>query len=885
MLHDKGEEVDLDYGLESLVKGEKPSKEQQLFNALPMEAKFERLNQLVQQSQIYSQVMLENMMKKALEKNVDQRKGSRKKTSTTSKLDVESDDLDDTKSLARRDDSGLTAPRASNFKNLSLTRNRAAQPKIVKKRKMTGDIDLNAELQIMGTLHTIRNKRNLESDQADQNHQQPIIISGCTMKDYQLDGLTWLVSLYENGLNGILADEMGLGKTLQCIALYGYLIEHGVKGPFLVVAPLSTVANWCNEFEKFAPGMSVLKYVGNKDTRAKIKFNLKNLKCIVVTSYEIIIRDFSKFARLSWEYLTVDEGHRLKNFQSVLIRSLKKLHVGNRLLLTGTPLQNNLKELWSLLNFILPDIFHDLDLFESWFDFEKLADSSAGEIEEKEKKKIYDKIQTEFVKQLHSILKPFLLRRVKEIVVKDLPPKKEYLIYADLTPMQNLFYRGVTDGTLFHTIVQIYLKEYLILNHSHIVHDEEGLSHVDEILRNRFRPIELKKRKRVIYNDEIQSDEFAESETDGDSNLNETHDLEKDKNSKFRFDDVRDVASCSDSMNNSKEYRNIEGSLHELLSEKLPEKLINGSLRVIEAYVKNLLLQNGVMQLRSICASHYTYYEPFPVECAGESSYDKKLADLLLENSGKLQLLEQITDKLLAKRHKILIFSQFTRVLDLIALHFQQKGISFSRLDGRMDQIDRTKQIELFSNGSSQLFLLSTRAGGLGLNLIQADTVILFDNDWNPQMDLQAIDRVHRIGQTRPVKVFRFVVRNSIEELLIMRSFSKRALEKLVIELGHFQLGKMAKKLASENVDMTAIKSFGSIFDLGRRLNVHGHGPKFLNSTHINSVVLGKAEKRGQFLESKELYELLDRSPQCYKRKPCDFTNMSSFETTNNMDK
>ncbi|KAJ2636175.1 putative ATPase, partial [Coemansia sp. RSA 1694] len=208
--------------------------------------------------------------------------------------------------------------------------------------------------------------------------RQPRLITGGIMRDYQLEGMEWLASLYENGLNGILADEMGLGKTLQTIAFLCFLRERQVWGPFLVLCPLSTLSNWVSEFYRFAPTTPVLLYHGTPDERKELRNkHLRRLDKnfpIVVTTYEISMRDKQALQRFAWKFIIVDEGHRIKNMNCKLIRDLKSYQSTNRLLLTGTPLQNSLSELWSLLNFLLPDIFDDLESFQEWFNFNDISE-------------------------------------------------------------------------------------------------------------------------------------------------------------------------------------------------------------------------------------------------------------------------------------------------------------------------------------------------------------------------------------------------------------------------------------------------------------------------------------------------------------------------------
>ncbi|ODV91865.1 hypothetical protein CANCADRAFT_20180, partial [Tortispora caseinolytica NRRL Y-17796] len=480
------------------------------------------------------------------------------------------------------------------------------------------------------------------------------------LRPYQSEGVDWLVSLYENGLNGILADEMGLGKTLQTIAFIAYLIEQGVSGPYLVVCPLSVVENWISEIQKFAPDLvPVVKYHGVKTTRTKLLRKLRTAN-IVITSYEMIIKDAPQLRRIPWRFVIVDEGHRIKNLNCKLIQDLKSFDTANRLLLTGTPLQNNLAELWSLLNFLLPDIFPDLALFQSWFDFSGPDSSIAVDA------------SSDLIQSLHSILKPFVLRRVKSAVERDVPAKREYVLYAPLTDQQRNLYNAILDGN------------------------------------------------------------------------------------------IRDV---------------LKAKLEQMVTEYVDDGK-DSSITDINATVKAEMatkrLQNRVMQLRLACNSPHLFISPW---------LEKDPAGAILNQSGKIQVLDSLVMKLLADNHKVLIFSQFSKMLDLIEIWSDYKGLETCRIDGSVSQEDRVAAINTFNESDEhKVFLLSTRAGGLGLNLVAADTVILLDSDWNPQVDKQAIDRVHRIGQTKPVLVFRLATVGTVEHLILDKANAKFYLEKLVIQ-------------------------------------------------------------------------------------------------------
>ncbi|EEQ39611.1 hypothetical protein CLUG_03739 [Clavispora lusitaniae ATCC 42720] len=265
--------------------------------------------------------------------------------------------------------------------------------------------------------------------------ESPAYIHG-ELRPYQIQGLNWLVSLYENNLSGILADEMGLGKTLQTISFLGYLrYFKNVKGPHIVITPKSTLDNWAREFAKWTPEVRVVVLQGDKDERQHLIQN-KLLSCdfdVVVASYEIVIREKSTFKKFAWQYIVIDEAHRIKNEESMLSQIIRLFHSRNRLLITGTPLQNNLHELWALLNFILPDVFGDSDAFDQWFTSEE-EETSQGD--------------GGVVAQLHKVLKPFLLRRIKSDVEKSLLPKQEMNVYVKMTDMQRKWYQKILEKDL-----------------------------------------------------------------------------------------------------------------------------------------------------------------------------------------------------------------------------------------------------------------------------------------------------------------------------------------------------------------------------------------------------------------------------------------------------
>ncbi|KAG2388702.1 hypothetical protein C9374_000141 [Naegleria lovaniensis] len=532
------------------------------------------------------------------------------------------------------------------------------------KRKRRGRKSTTTDESAQKKLKSVFSKsKSLQTaNQTILKYEQPKYLTGTTLRDYQLMGVNWLISLYENGVNGILADEMGLGKTIQTIGLFCHLYEKGVKGPFLVVAPLSTVSNWVNEIDKWAPDLGCVLYHGNKDDRAMIRSkSFKKVKkgqiSVVVSSYEIVMRDKKFLAnKFNWKYIVVDEAHRLKNFNCRLTRELKQYNSENRLLLTGTPLQNNLSELWSLLNFLLPSIFDDLSAFNKWFDFTKNQGNTKNEYIANEK--------TQLISKLHNILRPFLLRRLKSDVDIGIPKKREFLVYARMTSMQREYYEAVK-----------------------------------------------KKDLAPIFQDE----------------------------------------------------------------------------QTRKASTSNLL--NILMQLRKICNHPFLIREFESRSNESERASNTRFLKESVQNCGKFSLLVRMLENLKKNGHKVLVFSLMTRFLDVLEDYIECRGdMKYCRIDGSIAQTEREQKIKEFNeNDDVFMFLLSTRAGGLGINLTAADTVIIYDSDWNPQIDLQAQDRCHRIGQTRNVRIFRLLTLDTVEKKVLQTATKKLKLERLIIHKGNFK--------------------------------------------------------------------------------------------------
>uniref|UniRef100_A0A8C7KVS9 Chromodomain helicase DNA binding protein 5 n=1 Tax=Oncorhynchus kisutch TaxID=8019 RepID=A0A8C7KVS9_ONCKI len=495
--------------------------------------------------------------------------------------------------------------------------------------------------------------------------------TGGTLHPYQLEGLNWLRFSWAQGTDTILADEMGLGKTVQTIVfLYSLYKEGHSKGPYLVSAPLSTIINWEREFEMWAPDFYVVTYTGDKESRAVIReneftfedsavktgrkvFRMKKDTAIkfhvLLTSYELITIDQTILGSINWACLVVDEAHRLKNNQSKFFRILNGYKIYYKLLLTGTPLQNNLEELFHLLNFLTPERFNNLEGF-----LEEFADIS----------------KEDQIKKLHDLLGPHMLRRLKADVFKNMPSKTELIVRVELSPMQKKYYK------------------FILTRNFEALNSKGGGNQV--------------------------------------SLLNIMMDLKKCCNHPYLF-----------------------------------------PVAAVEAPV----LPNG--------------------------SYD---GNQLVKSSGKLTLLQKMLKKLKDEGHRVLIFSQMTKMLDLLEDFLEYEGYKYERIDGGITGGLRQEAIDRFNAPGAQqfCFLLSTRAGGLGINLATADTVIIYDSDWNPHNDIQAFSRAHRIGQNKKVMIYRFVTRASVEERITQVAKRKMMLTHLVVRPG---LGSKTGSMSKQELD------------------------------------------------------------------------------------
>ena len=766
------------------------------------------------------------------------------------------------------------------------------------------------------------NEKMAQFDDGDMNFQNP---SGAVtdiaqpkmltvpLKEYQLKGLNWLVGLYDQGINGILADEMGLGKTVQSISVMAHLAErYNTWGPFLVVAPSSTLHNWQQEVARFVPDLKCLPYWGNaKDRKILRKFwDRKHHKYtkdspfhVLITSYQLVVQDTQYFQKVKWQYMILDEAQAIKSSSSSRWKSLLGFNCRNRLLLTGTPIQNNMQELWALLHFIMPTLFDNHDEFSDWFskDIENHAQSNS-------------KLNEDQLMRLHTILKPFMLRRVKKHVQKELGDKIEEDVYCDLTYRQRAYYSNlrnkisimdliekaaVGDDQDTATLMNLVMQFRKVCNHPDLferadtisplsmVHYAETASFLREgtnvnvsySTRNVVEydlprlvcspngifdmagPSNAKAGFKSKYLGElmniwtpenirksIASDAAFNWLRFADTSVGEAYEAShkgvaeravkltaKDprlERLQVVYDEAEDEKyTPAHAMLNIVERSNRQ-PLAEITSEGRLQSLFNVSKTTFEGKALGTV---------ESCARPGATAPPIQVSCSNQEARveqantifnvplrkvlygtsEKDEAALLeakvpptafpvhnmlptplsekarytniqvpsmrrfVTDSGKLAKLDQLLRQLKEGGHRVLLYFQMTRMIDLMEEYLTYRSYKYLRLDGSTKLEDRRDTVADFqSKPEIFVFLLSTRAGGLGINLTAADTVIFYDSDWNPTIDSQAMDRAHRLGQTKQVTVYRMITRGTIEERIRKRALQKEEVQRVVIQGG-----------------------------------------------------------------------------------------------------
>ena len=761
------------------------------------------------------------------------------------------------------------------------------------------------------------------------------------LKPYQLKGLQWLVSLYDQGLNGILADEMGLGKTVQALSFLMHLTEaHGTWGPYLVIAPASTLPNWADEVRKFCPGLKILPYWGGIQERRVLRKNLNPKKLytkaspfhVVVTSYQLVVQDESYFRKIKWQYMVLDEAQAIKSSSSQRWKTLLGFSCRNRLLLTGTPVQNNMAELWALLHFIMPTLFDSHEHFSEWF--------SKGIESHAENQTSLNDAQ---LKRLHGVLQPFMLRRVKKDVEEEMAKKHEVTVKCELSRRQRILYRAIKDKIsvrdLFDSNAQI--NEKKILNLMNLIIQLRKVCNHPELFEGQVQRSSLYFREyvgpqkppafgtieyvrcgtddskiryvipKLLYRDgmmRVPTSSSGSLESNPSVGLLSKFDVFSPSyihgswlsGGTFSFTRLMSLGSSevaalayadpfqawllsyvwkhnrqllrywsgavlgkgdSDAgiisrrralvlspcdypslcRHNGSEVSTEFGTLvtkagrrwiqasdllHSIGGQFVaavrapPIKILCSDRGMVlqqeEAYnspwMRRLLYgretchaslpSNAPPLLKEVCTRRLEYhYQQKPVTPCGlmepiyrvlgasEPIQPYRLAKSL-SDSGKLTALDVLLRRLKSENHRVLIFSQMTKMLNLLEDYMNFRKYRYLRLDGSNTITERRDMVSDFQNRDDIfVFLLSTRAGGLGINLTAADTVIFYESDWNPTMDLQAMDRAHRLGQTKEVTVYRLVCQNTIEEKIIKRASQKNTVQQLVMSGGESAKG------------------------------------------------------------------------------------------------
>ncbi|PIN02504.1 SNF2 family DNA-dependent ATPase [Handroanthus impetiginosus] len=836
---------------------------------------------------------------------------------------------------------------------------RAAQDAVSKQKMITNAFDNEClKLRLGDTEAFFPDASATESSNIDLLHpstmpvgstvQTPELFKG-SLKEYQLKGLQWLVNCYEQGLNGILADEMGLGKTIQAMAFLAHLAEEkNIWGPFLVVAPASVLNNWADEISRFCPDLKTLPYWGGLQERTVLRKNINPKRLyrrdagfhILITSYQLLVSDEKYFRRVKWQYMVLDEAQAIKSSNSIRWKTLLSFNCRNRLLLTGTPIQNNMAELWALLHFIMPTLFDSHEQFNEWFS--KGIESHAehgGTLNEHQ------------LNRLHAILKPFMLRRVKKDVISELTGKTEITVHCKLSSRQQAFYQAIKnkislaelfDGNRGHlnekkilNLMNIVIQLRKVCNHPELFERNEGSTYfyfgeipnsllpppfgeLEDIFYSGGRNPIVYEIPKLVFQEVADGPKIHCSEggqrlsrglldrlfnifspenicnstlVEGDSGQFGTFGFSRFidlspaevsflatssfmerllfsvmRSDRRYLDEILDLMmeSNDDDIHyahiGKEKVRAVTRML--LLPSKSETTLLRRRLETgsVDAPFEALIMpyQDRLLSDIKILHSVYSFIPrtrapPISAHCADRNFAYKMMeewhnpwlkrlligfartsdcngprkpggphhliqeidAELpvsqpalqltyrifgscppmqpfdpakMLTDSGKLQTLDILLKRLRAENHRVLLFAQMTKMLNILEDYMNYRKYRYLRLDGSSTIMDRRDMVNDFQHRSDIfVFLLSTRAGGLGINLTAADTVIFYESDWNPTLDLQAMDRAHRLGQTKNVTVYRLICKETVEEKILQRASQKSTVQQLVMTGGHVQ--------------------------------------------------------------------------------------------------
>jgi DNA helicase INO80 len=833
---------------------------------------------------------------------------------------------------------------------------KAAQDAVSKQKKITSAFDDEclklrqvSEIEAAEQDASISGSSNIDllhpsTMPAQSSVQTPELFRG-SLKGYQLKGLQWLVNCYEQGLNGILADEMGLGKTIQAMAFLAHLAEEkNIWGPFLVVAPASVLNNWADEISRFCPDLKALPYWGGLPERMILRKNINPKRLyrreagfhILITSYQLLVADEKYFRRVKWQYMVLDEAQAIKNATSIRWKTLLSFNCRNRLLLTGTPIQNNMAELWALLHFIMPTLFDSHEQFNEWFSkgIENHAEHG-GTLNEHQ------------LNRLHAILKPFMLRRVKKDVVSELTGKIEIAVHCKLSSRQQAFYQAIKNkislAELFDNnrghlnekkilnLMNIVIQLRKVCNHPELFERNEGstclyfgeipnsllpapFGDLEDVYYSGSRSPITYKMPKLLYQELLQNSDSLSSEISHrklfnifspenihQSMLGFNSSKSSVKSGTFGFGHLIDLSASEMSFLATGSWLErllfsisrydrqfLDSVLDSLMETEDNFDDLNISSEKVSAVTRMLLTpsksESSLLKRRFATGSADSPFEalvipdedrilsnikllystysfipktrapPINVHCSDRNFSYKMVEELhnawmkrsligfartsesngptkpyggphhliqevdselpisqpalqltyrifgscppmqsfdpakMLTDSGKLQTLDILLKRLRAENHRVLLFAQMTKMLNILEDYMNYRKYKYLRLDGSSTIMDRRDMVNDFQSRSDIfVFLLSTRAGGLGINLTAADTVIFYESDWNPTLDLQAMDRAHRLGQTKDVTVYRLICKETVEEKILQRASQKNTVQQLVMTGGHVQ--------------------------------------------------------------------------------------------------
>ncbi|CAN6557160.1 unnamed protein product [Malus baccata var. baccata] len=902
----------------------------------------QRLNFLIQQTELYSHFM---QNKSSSQPSEDLPVGDGKKMEEKASLSSSDDEANEEED-----------PEEAELKKEAF---KAAQDAVSKQKKITSEFD-NEYLKLCEdaepeAAHDVAGASSIDLHNPStmpvtSTVQTPELFKG-SLKEYQLKGLQWLVNCYEQGLNGILADEMGLGKTIQAMAFLAHLAEEkNIWGPFLVVAPASVLNNWADEISRFCPDLKTLPYWGGLNERQVLRKKITAKKLyrrdagfhILITSYQLLVADEKYFKRVKWQYMVLDEAQAIKSSNSIRWKTLLGFNCRNRLLLTGTPIQNNMAELWALLHFIMPTLFDSHEQFNEWFSkgIENHAEHG-GTLNEHQ------------LNRLHSILKPFMLRRVKTDVVSELTRKTEVTVHCKLSSRQQDFYQAIKNkislAELFDSnrghlnekkilnLMNIVIQLRKVCNHPELFERNEGSTYLyfseipNSLLAPPFGELEdvhysggqnpiTYSIPKLFYQEILRSSETLCSAVQhgvykesfekyfnifSPGNVYQSTLLQENSSSvgsgTFGFTRMMDLSPAEVAFLGTGSFmerlmfsivrwdRQFLDGIVDSLMETMDDDsdcsyLESGKVRAVTRMLlmpsrsvtnflqKKLATGPGDDPFEALVVSHsdrllsntrllhsaYTFIPrtrapPVNAHCSDRNFAYKIIEELqypwvkrlftgfartsdfngprkpetphhliqeidseltvsrpalqltykifgscppmqsfdpakLLTDSGKLQTLDILLKRLRADNHRVLLFAQMTKMLNILEDYMNYRKYKYLRLDGSSTIMDRRDMVRDFQQRSDIfVFLLSTRAGGLGINLTAADTVIFYESDWNPTLDLQAMDRAHRLGQTKDVTVYRLICKETVEEKILQRASQKNTVQQLVMMGGHVQ--------------------------------------------------------------------------------------------------